>query len=554
VAIREFRCKNYGICYKADRREVISVADGAPLVCPECKRPLEEAVGPVAVGKWKLPVLLALVIAAGAVGGYWMMKGKGTANEVPGRSASRPLRVGVVTWPGYAGGIVANNGFKPNTDCLYYKRHKLYVEFLLMEDVDARAKAFARGGKDGVDIVWSTVDFWANELPGFIKNDTKARAIMQVDWSRGGDAIVADKSITKIEDLYGKKISLALFTPSHWLLEYSLQNSSLDDAKQTQIVKSLVGKNASPDARADFVAGKVDAAVVWEPDVQEALQKRPGSHILVSSKEANKLIADLMVAREEFIRDHPDVIEDFIQGWVVDGTEEANRNPDLVANLLMQNESVYKDLGLETTKSNLASVKWADLSDNAEMFDLDSRDPQPLFDRIFTQAGKSWVARGYISSPVAPKDAKDDSFLRKIYGKSPVDRVVTQVKPAGPAVATQTPITTAQITVTFPTGGAVLTEDAARVIDERMALLPKTFSGAYIRVEGNTDNVGNVEANKALSLRRAQAVVNHLVEKFSLPREQFVALGNGPSKPVADNTTEEGRAKNRRTDVGVIAK
>src|SRR5579872_3765833 len=124
------------------------------------------------------------------------------------------------------------------------------------------------------------------------ENDTKARAIMQVDWSRGGDAMVADRSITKIEDLYGKKISLALFTPSHWLLEYSLQNSSLDDAKQAQIVKSLVGKNASPDARADFVAGKVDAAVVWEPDVEEALSKRKGSHILVSSKEANKLIAD----------------------------------------------------------------------------------------------------------------------------------------------------------------------------------------------------------------------------------------------------------------------
>ena len=143
---------------------------------------------------------------------------------------------------------------------------------------------------DGVDIVWSTVDFWANELPGFLKNDVKARAIMQVDWSRGGDAIVADNSIKRIEDLYQKKISLALFTPSHWLLEYSLQNSSLDESKQSEIVKGLVGKNASPDARADFVANKVDAAVVWEPDVQEALQKRPNSHVVVSSKEARKLI------------------------------------------------------------------------------------------------------------------------------------------------------------------------------------------------------------------------------------------------------------------------
>lgn len=47
-----------------------------------------------------------------------------------------------------------------------------------------------------------------------------------------------------------------------------------------------MGTNASPDARADFVARKVDAAVLWEPDVREALQKRTGSHVLVSSKGA----------------------------------------------------------------------------------------------------------------------------------------------------------------------------------------------------------------------------------------------------------------------------
>src|SRR5215831_7727692 len=144
------------------------------------------------VGKVVL-LLVALGLAVGAWRAYSNWGGDG---GVPGRD--RPLRVGVVTWPGYCGGIVANNGFKPNENCIFYKNHKLQVEFLLLEDVDARAKLFAKGGKDGVDIVWSTVDFWANELPGFIKDGVKAKAIMQVDWSRGGDAIVADSSIRKI--------------------------------------------------------------------------------------------------------------------------------------------------------------------------------------------------------------------------------------------------------------------------------------------------------------------------------------------------------------------
>jgi NitT/TauT family transport system substrate-binding protein len=338
----------------------------------------------------------------------------------------RPLRVGIVAWPGFAGGLVANNGLGPNRDSIYFRRYNLSVQFLLMEDVDTRSKAFARGGESGVDIVWSTVDFWANELPGFIKAGTRAKAIMQVDWSRGGDAIVADRTITKIEDLYGRRISLALFTPSQWLLEYSLENSGLNEAKQSQIIKSLVGTNTSADARADFVAGKVDAAVIWEPDVTNSLLERQGAHIIKSTREATNLIADVMIAREDFIQQHADVIEAFIRGWILDGTEQAHRNPELVAGLLMQNEPLYKSLGAEKTESVLSSVKWADLSDNNEMFSLDGKDVQPLFDRIFTQAGRAWAARGYINKPVSPTIAKNDSFLRKIYQEMPVERAVAK--------------------------------------------------------------------------------------------------------------------------------
>src|SRR5438552_790515 len=162
-------------------------------------------------------IVLLILVAGGALGFFNWYSHRGTGKgfsffglgggSVGGDQGllGRPLRVGVVTWPGYAGGIVANDGFKPNKQCIYWKNHKLLVEFLLMEDVDARAKAFARGGEDGVDIVWSTVDFWANELPGFVKGGLKAKAVMQVDWSRRGDAIVADNSIHRIEDLYGKK-------------------------------------------------------------------------------------------------------------------------------------------------------------------------------------------------------------------------------------------------------------------------------------------------------------------------------------------------------------
>ena len=511
-----------------------------------------------------------IVIVVLGVGGFvaWKKYGKTPGEDGRGTSANssdgtvavdcsktllgRPLRVGVVTWPGYAGGIVANNGFKPNKNSIYYNKYNLCVEFMLMEDVGARANAFARGGADGVDVVWSTVDFWAYELPGFLDADLNAKAIMQVDWSRGGDAIIADNSIKSIEDLQGKKISLALFTPSHWLLEYSLQNSHLDEAQQTAIVRALVGKNASPDARADFVAGKVDAAVVWEPDVAAALDTRENSHVIVSTKEARKLIADLMVAREDFIRDHRDVIQAFVEGWVVDGTVKANRDLDTVVRLLMENELVYKDLGPEVTRQNLATVRWADLADNAEMFNLDGQDQEALFDSIFNQAGRSWRTRGYISRTVPPNVAKDVSFLKEIYERNPVERN-SYVPPApSPGVATEPAFVEKRITVNFATNNADLDAAARQVIDDQVSLLAKAMSGAYIRVEGNTDSQGDAGYNRRLSERRAQSVVDYLVSQHHLPQTEFVVVGNGPDQPVAPNDTAEGMAKNRRTDISLV--
>lgn len=523
--------------------------------------------------KLKTPgkIAILLVLAGGIYGGYtYLQKSKdgGGGISIPGLTTGgggdktpvagdqgilgRPLKVGIVTWPGYAGGLVANGGFKPNKECIYWNGHKLLVEFALMEDVDARNKAFASGQ---VDVVWSTVDFWANELPGFQKGGVNAKAIMQVDWSRGGDAIVAAGNINRIEDLVGKKIALALFTPSHWLLESSLQNSSLDDQQQERIVKSIIGKVASPDARTDFVAGKVDAAVVWEPDVAEALAKRPGSKIIVSTKTAANLIADLMVAREDFIKQHPDVIKAFVQGWF-DGTAEANRRPDLAVKALMENEPLYKDLGQDVTLEQLSTVRWADLSDNTKMFGLDGS--EPLYDRIFRQASTSWVRRGYISSAVTAASSKDTSALKQIFASAsvkpaPPKEDITFPKETPERVKTATPVMTRPVNIYFSSGQSALDPNAKQVLDS-VALTAQTYSGAYIRIEGNTDSKGSVATNTSLSKRRADAVVNYLVNKYGFNRNRFVAKGNGPNKPVADNGTEAGRAKNRRTDVLVVPK
>ena len=66
-------------------------------------------------------------------------------------------------------------------------------------------------------------------------------------------------------------------------------------------------------------------------------------------------------------------------------------------------------------------------------------------------------------------------------------------------------------------------------------------------VEGHTDSTGNPASNQTLSEARSQAIVDKLVES-GIARERLSATGKGQSNPIADNSTDEGRAKNRRVE------
>jgi NitT/TauT family transport system substrate-binding protein len=326
----------------------------------------------------------------------------------------RPLRVGIVEWPGYAGGIVANNGFRANRDSTFWKDHSLEVEFVLVPDDDVLKKQFAKGD---IDIKWTTVDSWASELPA-IHESFKAKAFLQVDWSRGGDAIVATEQIRSIEDLKGKKIALTMFTPSQWLLENKLMSSRLSEEDRESLLRSAVGSKGSDDARISFIAAgenpsvQIDAAVMWEPDVTLAL-KRKGSHVLASTALDQNLIADLMVAKVDFIQRNPKVIQAFVNGWLK-GSELAEKDKNRVAELLIANEPVYKSLGLSETLRQLGTVKWADKQDNSTMFGLTGQ--KPMFDDMYLSAAQLWLKRGVIKKIVPPEEARDTTFVREALG------------------------------------------------------------------------------------------------------------------------------------------
>lgn len=101
--------------------------------------------------------------------------------------------------------------------------------------------------------------------------------------------------------------------------------------------------------------------------------------------------------------------------------------------------------------------------------------------------------------------------------------------------------------VTFDTGKATIKPDSATTLDDAAAAL-KVAAALRVEVAGHTDNVGAPEANLRLSQERAQAVMAALVAR-GIKADRMTAKGYGQTTPVADNRTEEGRAKNRRVEL-----
>ncbi|HEX7486924.1 MAG TPA: OmpA family protein [Vicinamibacterales bacterium] len=97
-----------------------------------------------------------------------------------------------------------------------------------------------------------------------------------------------------------------------------------------------------------------------------------------------------------------------------------------------------------------------------------------------------------------------------------------------------------------------LPAEAKARIDEVVTQLKANPNGAYIEVEGYTDNVGEKAYNQKLGLDRAEAVKRYLYQQHQIPLHRISVISYGSDKPVAPNTTKAGRAQNRRVVIRVL--
>ncbi|MFA5181660.1 MAG: OmpA family protein, partial [Syntrophales bacterium] len=99
--------------------------------------------------------------------------------------------------------------------------------------------------------------------------------------------------------------------------------------------------------------------------------------------------------------------------------------------------------------------------------------------------------------------------------------------------------------IQFATGKATIPKKYDKEVQRLAAYMTKNTNTKAV-IEGYTDNVGREAANVKLSQNRANAVKNALVKKYKIASSRLEAVGYGPKKPIADNSTAAGRQKNRR--------
>jgi len=104
--------------------------------------------------------------------------------------------------------------------------------------------------------------------------------------------------------------------------------------------------------------------------------------------------------------------------------------------------------------------------------------------------------------------------------------------------------------VAFQAGSANFTPESDSALAQLLSLL-RQFPGSRVRIEGHTDNTGPDAVNLRVSRERAAAVANYLMAR-GIPSDQLIVTGYGSTQPIADNSTESGRSRNRRIEVNPV--
>src|SRR5215472_8331120 len=317
------------------------------------------------------------------------------------------IRVRLNVWVGCAAGLVANGGLETAPDSIFSNKG-LKVSFKIIDDWTDGATALAT---NNVDVMLTTADVYAKDYGQFQERGFGSHAFLMVDWSRGADGVIGKQGINSIEDLAGKTVAFAPYTPSHFLLWNGLKASGLSTDQRQEIFNKAVHTKDGIEPAVLFAQDKVDAAVAWDPDMSDAVGKRAGAKKIYDTRIANRLIADILVVSDRFAARHPQAVIKLAQGWI-EGVEFIHTQPERAYNMI----GTVKDFNIpsDLAKTMLGGVKLADYADNAAF--MGTQGSNSDYANIFNMAEDMYRELRMIKRTSNPEDSIDRRYIKQMSG------------------------------------------------------------------------------------------------------------------------------------------
>ncbi len=276
----------------------------------------------------------------------------------------------------------------------FFDEQNLIVDIVRDEIAENRNFAFKH---NLLDAEGSSIDLLIHKRD----NEIPVVAVLEIDESLGADGIVAVDSVKDIKGLKGKRIALERKNVGEAFLSYLMYKNglSLNDV-------TIIPVGGSDEAATAFLENKSDVAVTWEPWLTKVrTQNNSNLHVLATSKEEPGVIVDLLIVREDYLKNNPQAVKRFLRGWFK-ALDYIKENPDESIGIMAK---VY-DMTPEVYKESLQGLKWSSYEDNLEYFDPDKGS---LHD-IYKQLSEIFLESGSISKTVEPKKAIDAGVLKNL--------------------------------------------------------------------------------------------------------------------------------------------
>jgi ABC-type nitrate/sulfonate/bicarbonate transport system substrate-binding protein/outer membrane protein OmpA-like peptidoglycan-associated protein len=491
-----------------------------------------------------------------------------------GRVASgKTIRVPLITWGGDIATILANGSSAKTGSNSIFAQKGLSLELFRQDDFKKQVDAYVRGKTPFLRGTMGMINMAADVLNR--DPSTKPVIIYQMTWSNGGDCLVVKPGINSAKDLKGKTIALQAYGPHVDYMAKILKDAglSLNDIN-IRWTGDLTGTEDTP---AEVLFKKdVDAAFVIIPDGlmltsngtvgTGAEGSVKGARIMLSTKTANRIIADVYAVRSDFFESHRQEVQSFVHGLLL-ATQELKtlfknkeRNLSEYRTLLSASAAILLDSAQATADAEAlyGDCEFVEFRGNVKFFG-DEKWPRSM-NHLVDEIQSAFVTIGLLARKSTLSQARwDYNALRS--GLTGVDDVeaprfkadsVAQVVARKQALGTLGEGELFSLEINFQPNQNSFPEDLYAGGFKKIVELAATYGGAVITVEGHSDphkynrlekkGATQIElqrtkqAAKNLSINRAIAVRDSVISfaKSSgvpLDQSQFTVVGHGITQP-----------------------